>query len=103
GYAEADPTSDVEGHDAAYKLAILVRLAFETEINVEDVYREGITQVTPEDMTYADELGYAVKLLAIAKATPDGVEARVHPTFVPKSHPLAAVNDVFNAVFIEGD
>lgn len=103
GYAEADPTSDVEGHDAAYKLAILIRLAFETDIDVSDVYCEGITQVTPDDMTYADELGYCVKLLAIAKSATDGVEARVHPTLVPKKHPLAAVNDVFNAVFIEGD
>ncbi len=103
GYAEADPTSDVEGHDAAYKLAILIRLAFETDIDVADVYCEGITQVTPDDMTYADELGYCVKLLAIAKSASDGVEARVHPTLIPKKHPLAAVNDVFNAVFVEGN
>ena len=103
GYAEADPTSDVGGHDAAYKLAILIRLAFETDIDVDDVYREGITRVTPDDMAYARELGFVVKLLAIAKATPDGIEARVHPTLVPIDHPLAAVNDVFNAVFVEGD
>lgn len=103
GYAEADPTSDVEGYDAAYKLAILIRLAFETHIDVQDVYCEGITRVTPEDMTYADELGFVVKLLAIAKAAPGGIEARVHPTFIPKGHPLAAVNDVFNAVFVKGD
>lgn len=103
GYAEADPTSDVEGHDAAYKLAILASLAFETEIPVDEVYREGITKVTPEDMAYADELGYVIKLLAIAKAHDGAVEARVHPTMIPKGHPLAAVNDVFNAIFLEGD
>ncbi len=103
GYAEADPTSDVEGHDAAYKLAILASLAFETPVAVDDVYREGITRVTPEDMAYADELGYVIKLLAIAKAHEETIEARVHPTMVPKEHPLAAVNDVFNAIFIEGD
>lgn len=103
GYAEADPTSDVEGHDAAYKLAILASLAFETEIAVADVACEGITRVTPDDMAYADEFGYVVKLLAIAKEGPDGIEARVHPTMIPKSHPLAAVNDVFNAIFVEGD
>lgn len=103
GYAEADPTSDVEGHDAAYKLAILASLAFETELPVDDVFREGITHVTPEDMDYADELGYVVKLLAVAKAHPHAIEARVHPTMIPKAHPLASVNDVFNAIFIEGD
>lgn len=103
GYAEADPTSDVEGHDAAYKLAILTRIAFEMDIDVNDIYCEGITQVSPDDMAYADELGFVVKLLAIAKAKEAGIEARVHPTLIPKDHPLAAVNDVFNAVFIEGD
>lgn len=103
GYAEADPTSDVEGHDAAYKLAILASLAFETDVPVDDVYREGIIKVTPEDMVFADELGFVIKLLAVAKAHPDAIEARVHPTLVPKSHPLASVNDVFNAIFIQGD
>ena len=103
GYAEADPTSDVEGNDAAYKLAILASLAFETDVAVEEVYCEGITRVTPEDMAYADELGYVIKLLAIAKAHEDAIEARVHPTMVPKDHPLAAVNDVFNAIFVQGD
>lgn len=103
GYAEADPTSDVEGYDAAYKLAILASLAFETHVGVEEIYCEGITKVTPEDMAYADELGYRIKLLAIAKRSGGAVEARVHPTMIPKSHPLAAVNDVFNAIFIEGD
>lgn len=103
GYAEADPTSDVEGHDAAYKLAILASLAFETKVDVDHVYREGITRITPEDMAFADELGYAIKLLAVAKSHPDAIEARVHPTLVPKWHPLASVRDVFNAIFIEGD
>lgn len=103
GYAEADPTSDVEGHDAAYKLAILASLAFETDVPVDEVYREGITRVTPEDMKYADEFGYVIKLLAVAKAHDGAIEARVHPTMIPKTHPLAAVNDVFNAIFVEGD
>lgn len=103
GYAEADPSSDVGGRDAAYKLTILVRLAFETDIQVEDVYCEGITKVTPEDMAFAHEFGYALKLLAIAKSTGKGIEARVHPTLIPEHHPLASVNDVFNAIFIEGD
>ncbi len=103
GYAESDPTSDVEGYDAAYKLTILARLAFETDIRVEDVYCEGITKVTPEDMAFAHEFGYVLKLLAIAKSTPAGIEARVHPTLIPEDHPLASVNDVFNAIFVEGD
>ena len=103
GYAESDPSSDVGGRDAAYKLTILVRLAFETDIRVEDVYCEGITKVTPEDMAFAREFGYVLKLLAIAKATPAGIEARVHPTLIPQDHPLASVNDVFNAIFVEGD
>ncbi len=103
GYAEADPTSDVEGYDAAYKLAILASLAFETSVRVEDVYREGITRITAEDLSYARELGCTIKLLAIAKQTERGVEVRVHPTMIPVTHPLAAVNDVFNAIFVRGD
>lgn len=103
GYAEADPTSDVEGHDAAYKLAILASIAFDTDVPVESVHCEGITNITPEDIRNAAELGYVVKLLAIAKKLNGKIEARVHPTFVPENHPLAAVNDVFNAVFVEGD
>lgn len=103
GYAEADPTSDVGGYDAAYKLAILASIAFETEVNVKDVYCEGITGITTEDIRNAAELGYVLKLLAIAKQTEAGVETRVHPTLIPQAHPLAAVNDVFNAIFIEGD
>ncbi|PRX30394.1 homoserine dehydrogenase [Orenia metallireducens] len=102
GYAEADPTSDIEGYDAAYKLAILASIAFESRVNIEDVYMEGITKITKEDITYAKELGYKIKLLAIGKQN-DGVELRVHPTLLPQEHPIAKVDDVFNAIFIEGD
>ncbi|MCK8817742.1 homoserine dehydrogenase [Natroniella sulfidigena] len=102
GYAEADPTSDIEGHDAAYKLAILASIAFESRVDIEDVYIEGITGITKGDILYAQELGYKIKLLAIGKEN-DGVEVRVHPTLVPTEHPLANVNDVFNAIFVEGD
>ncbi|HSN58392.1 MAG TPA: homoserine dehydrogenase [Clostridiaceae bacterium] len=103
GYAEADPTSDVEGHDAAYKLAILAALAFETEVDIKDVYSEGITKITAGDIEYAKEMGYVVKLLAIAKETNGKLELRVHPTMIPSIHPLANVNDAFNAVFIKGN
>jgi homoserine dehydrogenase len=103
GYAEADPTSDVEGHDAAYKLAILAALAFETEVDIKDVYSEGITKITAGDIEYAKEMGYVVKLLAIAKETDGKLELRVHPTMIPSIHPLANVNDAFNAVFIKGN
>jgi homoserine dehydrogenase len=103
GYAEPDPTADVEGYDALYKLSILSSLAFQTQVRVEDIYREGITKISKEDIQYAKELGYAVKLAAIAKKTEDGIEARVHPTFIPEKHPLASVRDSFNAVFINGD
>jgi homoserine dehydrogenase len=103
GYAEADPTSDVEGHDAAYKLAILSSIAFGVEIDIDDIYREGITRITPADLEYAQELGMVVKLLAIAKEEDGAIEARVHPTMIPVSHPLANVSDVFNAVFVQGD
>lgn len=103
GYAEADPTSDVEGHDAAYKLAILASIAFGADIEVGDIYREGITRITPEDLEYAQELGMVIKLLAIAKEEDGAVEVRVHPTMIPVAHPLASVSDVFNAVFVQGD
>lgn len=103
GYAEADPTSDVEGHDAAYKLAILAALAFETEVDIKDVYSEGITKITAGDIAYAKEMGYVVKLLAIAKENNGKLELRVHPTMIPSIHPLANVNDAFNAVFIRGN
>ncbi|WP_083189802.1 homoserine dehydrogenase [Orenia metallireducens] len=102
GYAEADPTSDIEGYDAAYKLAILASIAFESRVNIDDLYMEGITKITKEDITYAKELGYKIKLLAIGKQN-EGLELRVHPTLLPQEHPLAKVDDVFNAIFIEGD
>lgn len=103
GYAEADPAADVEGFDAARKIAILASIAFNTRVTLGDVYVEGITRITAEDIAYAGELGFTVKLLGIAKETADGVEVRVHPAMLPKNHPLAAVNDVYNAIFVLGD
>ncbi|GAB6136928.1 homoserine dehydrogenase [Halanaerobaculum tunisiense] len=103
GYAEADPTSDIEGYDAAYKLAILASIGFESRVDLDRVYIEGITEVTRDDISYAQELGYKIKLLAIGKQNEGEVEVRVHPTLIPGDHPLASVNDVFNAVFVEGD
>lgn len=103
GYAEADPTNDIEGIDAAYKLAILSSLAFHTSIGPEDIYREGISRLTPKDFRYAGELGYSIKLLAIAKADDGAIQVRVHPTFIPKDSILAKVDGVFNAVQVEGD
>lgn len=103
GYAEADPTSDVEGYDAARKLAILASIAFNTRISFKDVFVEGITRITARDIMYAKELNYAVKLLAIGKESDGEVEVRVHPTLIPLNHPLASVNDVFNAIFVSGD
>jgi homoserine dehydrogenase len=103
GYAEADPTFDIEGNDSAHKLQILVTLAFRTFVDLKDIHMEGITRVTAQDIEYARELGYRIKLLAIAKAAGGGVEARVHPTMIPAASPLAAVSGVFNAVFITGD
>jgi homoserine dehydrogenase len=103
GYAEADPTFDIEGNDSAHKLQILVTLAFRTFVDLEHIHTEGITRVTAQDIGYASELGYRIKLLAIAKAAANGVEARVHPTMIAAGSPLAAVAGVFNAVFITGD
>jgi homoserine dehydrogenase len=105
GYAEADPTLDIEGMDSAHKLQILVALAFRTFVPLEAIHTEGITRVTAQDIEYARELGYRIKLLAIAKASEGGagVEARVHPTMIPAASPLAAVSGVFNAVFLTGD
>jgi homoserine dehydrogenase len=103
GYAEADPTLDIEGMDSAHKLQILVALAFRTFVELKDIHTEGITRVTAADIEYARELGYRIKLLAIAKASGGGVEARVHPTMIPAASPLAAVAGVFNAVFLTGD
>ncbi|SFD12345.1 homoserine dehydrogenase [Clostridium uliginosum] len=103
GYAEADPTSDIEGYDAQYKLAILSSLAFGTKIVVDNVYREGITKIKPIDMEYAKEFKMVIKLLAIVKEKDDKLELRVHPTMIPKKHPLANVYDSFNAVFVKGN
>jgi len=103
GYAEADPAADVEGLDAARKLAILASIAFNTRILPQDVSVEGIMSVTAEDIGYARELNYTVKLLAIARETVQGIDVRVHPAFVPSGHPLASVSGVFNAVFVLSD
>lgn len=103
GYAEADPAADIEGYDAARKLAILSSIGFNSRVPLEQVYVEGITRITADDIAYANELNYVIKLLGIAKDTPQGIEVRVHPTMLPKNHPLASVNDVYNAIFIHGD
>ena len=103
GYAEADPTNDIEGIDAAYKLAILATLAFHTEVRPDDVYHEGISRLSSRDFRYARELGYAIKLLAIAKEKDGSIEVRVHPVFIPEDLLLAKVDGVFNAVQVEGD
>ncbi len=103
GYAEADPSADVEGFDAAYKLSILSSLAFHTKVPFSKVVREGITNVSVEDVSDGKALGYVLKLLAIGKQSDEGIEVRVHPAFVRKGHPLASVSDGFNAVFVTGD
>jgi homoserine dehydrogenase len=103
GYAETDPTSDIEGFDAQYKLAILSSLAFGTKIKVENVYREGISKIESIDIQYAREFKKVIKLLAIVKDNAGKLELRVHPTMIPENHPLANVYDSFNAVFIKGN
>jgi homoserine dehydrogenase len=103
GFAEADPTLDIEGFDTAHKLAILSSIAFGMEINLKDIYIEGISNITPMDIEFADKYGYKIKLLAITKYTGDSVEARVHPTMIPLSNPLSNVNGSLNAVTISGD
>ncbi len=103
GFAEQDPSSDVLGKDAAYKLAILASIAFNSPVKMDSMAVEGIDGVTLRDIRYAEELGYKVKLLAIAEQQEEGMALRVHPTLVPDSHPLAAVNQEFNAIFVEGD
>jgi homoserine dehydrogenase len=103
GFAEADPTADVDGFDAAAKAAIIAAIAFGARVVTEDVYREGISTITADDIASARDLGYVVKLLAVAEAVDGTLAVRVHPTMVPVHHPLAAVRDAFNAVFIEGD
>ena len=101
GYAEADPSADVDGHDAAAKAAILASLAFHTRVSLEDVAVEGIMSLTAQDISWARSTGHVVKLLAIAERTPEGVVVRVHPALVPAEHPLAGVRGSFNAVFVE--
>ena len=103
GYAEADPTADIEGLDAARKVAILASIAFHSRVTFDDVYTEGITKITATDIRYAREMGRDIKLLGVAKETPEGIEARVQPMLIPSTHPLASVRDSFNAVFVHGD
>ncbi len=103
GFAEFNPTADVDGFDAMYKLSILSSLAFHTCIPYTSIYREGITKITKEDIAFGKQMGYKIKLLAIGKRRDDEVEVRVHPTLVPEKHPLASVSGSFNAVFITGD
>ncbi len=103
GYAESDPTADVEGYDAASKLAILCSILFKRGVTSKEIYREGIVSVRPEDIENARELGFAVKLLAIASREDDQISARVHPTMIPDSHPLASVSGNFNAIFVVGE
>lgn len=102
GYAEANPTADVEGYDAMYKLSILSSMAFHAHMPIEVIYREGITKLTPADFETARLLGYTIKLLAIGKKDGNKIEVRVHPTMIPKTHPLASVRGVFNAIFLTG-
>jgi homoserine dehydrogenase len=103
GYTELDPSADIDGYDAASKIAILASLAFNARVVATDVHREGISRVTPSDIAAAHELGYEVKLLAVAERQDDQISARVHTAMVPKTHPLAAVRDVYNAVFVEAE
>lgn len=103
GYAEANPSSDVDGLDAARKLAILSSIAFNSRVVLKDVFVEGISRITREDLAYAAELGCTIKLLAIAKHQEEGIEVRVHPAILPLAHPLASVNGVYNAIFVVGD
>ncbi len=103
GYAEANPTADVDGFDAVYKLSILSSLAFHTKIPYTEIYREGISNIALEDICYGKRLGYVLKLLAIGKNGENGIEVRVHPAFIKAEHPIANVNDSYNAVYITGD
>ncbi|MDA8240320.1 MAG: homoserine dehydrogenase [Nitrospiraceae bacterium] len=103
GYAEADPTYDIEGTDSAHKLAILASLAYGSQFNIKDVYCEGISWISPMDIEFARELGYKIKLLAIAKETGGQVELRVHPTMIPEEFLISKVDGVFNAVYVDGD
>ena len=103
GFAEANPTNDVDGYDAAAKIAILASIAFNTRVTLDDVYTEGIRNISIGDLNAAREMGYCVKLLAIAHRKPEGIDVRVHPTMLPLDHQLATVNGVFNAIYVVGD
>ena len=103
GFAEADPTADVDGFDAAAKIAILASIAFNSRVVLDDVHTEGIRNVQPIDLKTAHAMGYVVKLLAIAHRTPNGIDVRVHPTMIPESHQMAKVNGVYNAIYVTGD
>lgn len=103
GYAEADPTADIEGLDAGRKVAILASVAFNSRVVFDDVYIEGITKISAKDIRYAKEMGCDIKLLGVARNTEEGIEAYVCPMLIPSSHPLASVNDSYNAVFVNGD
>jgi len=103
GFAEADPSADVDGLDAAAKIAILASIAFNSRVTLDQVPAEGIRQISPVDIEYASEIGATIKLLALANRTEDGIDVRVHPTMIPKGHPLAGVNGVYNAIYVVGD
>ena len=103
GYAEADPIADVEGYDAGRKVAIMATIAFHSRVVFNQVYTEGITKITADDIRYAKEFGYVIKLVGVAKQTENGIEAKVHPMLIPEDHPLAGVRDSYNAVFVHGD
>ena len=103
GYAEADPTADVEGYDAARKIAILATIAFHSRVTFRDVYTEGITKITAKDISYARNLGRVIKLIAMASSTSEGIEVKVHPLLIPEDHPLASVSGSYNAVYVDGD
>jgi homoserine dehydrogenase len=103
GYAERDPGQDIEGDDAASKIAILASIAFNARVTADQVFKQGISAITPQDIIYADEMGYVIKLIALAKEDKDGLDVRVHPAMISKNHPLASVREVYNAIFVEGD
>lgn len=103
GYAEADPTGDVQGYDAAYKIAILASIAFKQRVDIEKIYKNGIDKISPEDIEHANELGFKIKLIAMARNCDGKLDIRVHPMLISKSHPLASINGVLNAIVVEGD
>lgn len=103
GYAESDPVGDIQGFDAAYKIAILSSIAFNKRINIDDIYKEGINNISPEDIKHANDFGYKIKLIAMAQDCGEALDVRVHPMLVPKKHPLSSINDVLNAIVVEGD